>query len=195
MKKVFSILSGVCLLTVAVAEPPELGWVSDPHDSSRLVVVKQKTGKAIGEIEILQQSGLDERRTVPSSDREYSAFVDEYLSTPSDTLNYSSTFWDVVKRSVIDLKFSVVTEEKTEAWLRNMEFFMGCVSVDTHRFFVSKIISKFFGAWKNEITELQNALSKSALTSEQLHIELLRTRLNALIECVNSKKQHIGWTF
>ncbi len=195
MKKVFSILSSVCLLTVVVADLPELSWVHDTHDSSRLVVVAQETGKAVGEAEILQQSGLDEKRTVPFSSEEYRAFVEEYLGTPSDTLNYSSTFWDVVRRSVIDLKFSVVTKEKTEAWLRNMEFFMDRVSVDTHRFFVSKAVSKFFNAWKVGVTDLQEALSTSALTSEQLHIELLRTRLNGLIARVNSKKQLIRWTF
>lgn len=193
MKKV--IIGILSYLNVSFATPPELSWVCDASDNRRLIVVTKDTGKPIIESEVLRLTGIDPARIVPTSKTEYDTLVDEYLSASSDSLNYSSTFWDIVKRSEIDLKFSVATEEEARKWLANVCLFMSWVIADSHRFFASKMVTKFFNAWNSSLKEIQQTASVTGLQAEQSCINLLRSGLNNLLSTVNAKKQYIRWTF
>ena len=143
MKKIISILSCFCYLNVSLGALPELSWVCDHSDNMNLTVVAKDTGNPVVESEVIELAGIDPARAIPTSKHEYDILVNEYLSTSSDSLNYSSTFWDIIKRSEIDLKFSVITEEQTQKWLANVCIFMNWVINDSHRFFVSKMVTKF----------------------------------------------------
>lgn len=164
----------------------------DASDSTKLTVVAKDTSKPIAKSEVLRLADIDSTRIVPTSKAEYDTLVNEYLSTPSDSLNYSSTFWDIIKRSEIDLKFSVVTEEQTKEWLANVCFFMTWVINDPHRFFVSKMVTKLFNAWNSSFKELQKTDSTTVLKAR---IDVLKSALNNLLITVNAKKQYICWTF
>lgn len=147
MKKIIiSMLICFCYLNLSFATAPELSWVCDASDNMKLTVVEKDTGNPIVESEVLRLTGIDPERIIPTSKDEYDTLVDEYLSTSSDSLNYSSTFWDIIKRSAIDLKFSVVTEEQTKEWLAGVCLFISWVINDSHRFFVSKMVTKCFNA-------------------------------------------------
>ncbi len=104
MKKI--IIGILSYLNVSFAVSPELSWICNNSDNMRLIVAAKDTGKPIVESEVLRLAGIDPVRVIPTSKVEYDALVNEYLNTPSDSLNYSSTFWDIIKRSEIDLKFS-----------------------------------------------------------------------------------------
>ena len=195
MKKIISILSCFCYLNVSLGALPELSWVCDHSDNMNLTVVAKDTGNPVVESEVIELAGIDPARAIPTSKHEYDILVNEYLSTPSDSLNYSSTFWDIIKRSEIDLKFSVITEEQTRKWLANVSIFMNWVINDSHRFFVSKMVTKFFNAWDSSLKDIQKTALIAGLQAEQLHINLLKSTLNDLLSIVNARKQYIRWTF
>lgn len=195
MKKIISILSCFCYLNVSLGALPELSWVCDHSDNMNLTVVAKDTGNPVVESEVIELAGIDPARAIPTSKHEYDILVNEYLSTSSDSLNYSSTFWDIIKRSEIDLKFSVITEEQTQKWLANVCIFMNWVINDSHRFFVSKMVTKFFNAWDSSLKDIQKTALIAGLQAEQLHINLLKSTLNDLLSIVNARKQYIRWTF
>ncbi len=72
---------------------------------------------------------------------------------------------------------------------------MNWVINDSHRFFVSKIVIKFFNAWNSSLKEIQNTALSAGLQAEQLNINLLKSTLNNLLDTVNAKRQYIRWTF
>lgn len=196
MKKIIiSMFICFCYLNLSFAIAPELSWVCDASDNMKLTVVEKYTGKPIVESEVLKLTGIDTARIIPTSKDEYDILVDEYLNTSSDSLNYSSTFWDIIKRSEIEFKFSVVTEEQTKKWLKDISLFMNLVINDSHRFFVSKMVKKFFNAWNSSFKELQETASMNGLQAGQLRINVLRPALKELLSTVNAKKQYVCLDF
>ena len=196
MKKIMVVVFcfGGCSF-VSFSAPPKLDWVYSSPDRKELIVVRKDTGIPINEQDVLELAGVDQARVIPQSRERYDDLVKEYLDASSDSLNYSSTFWDIVKRSEIDLKFSVVSDSKIDEWIKETKEFVGWLMEDHHRFFVAKMVVKFFSAWKECLDEIQEAASAANLR-EEFHIDRLNKELNKLLDnTVNRGKKYIQWRF
>lgn len=152
--------------------------------------VHQKTGKVVDISGFLMAQELEHKKELPCSKESFADYLEQYLKSNQASLDYSSDFWEPVRTSSAALEFSCLKDIDFCLWFAKVEGFCLMLAADNHRFFKSKVISKYFKAWRETFERL-----KKEIGPDNPRIPLLSAKLNSLVSIVNNSKTFISWLF
>ena len=170
----------------------DLALQTDPFDNNKVFIISKTTKKQLSLPEVLHLYGLD-TRDIPLNEKECEEYYQQYLHSNSDSLTYTSNFWNPVSRTGIELEFCCLDKNMINNFEKKITPFLNFVIKTDSPFFKIDIIEKYFNEWKEIIVTFEE--KAQTFNADALYFDEVRYMLNTLLLMVDPDKTIINWSF